>query len=107
MSSVSQPTGDTAATLTAAVLDEEAARLASQAESDEARVLDDGELYGVGDEALTLRQGVRVGGVALLAVVALLNLVDQLDNGVVGILAPDIKRSLSMSDTTIAVSTVG
>lgn len=107
MRSVSQPTGDTAATLTAAVLDEEAARLASQAESDEARVLDDGELYGVGDEALTLRQGVRVGGVALLAVVALLNLVDQLDNGVVGILAPDIKRSLSMSDTTIAVSTVG
>jgi ABC-type branched-subunit amino acid transport system ATPase component/predicted MFS family arabinose efflux permease len=98
---------DTAAALTQAVLDEEAARLAEQAESAEARLLDDDQLPGVGDEELTLRQGVRVGGLSLLAVLSLLNAVDQLDAGVVSILAPDIKRSLHTTDSVIAVATVG
>jgi ABC-type branched-subunit amino acid transport system ATPase component/predicted MFS family arabinose efflux permease len=98
---------DTAAALTQAVLDEEAARLAEQAESAEARVLEDDELPGVGDEEMTLRQGVRAGGLGLLAVLALLNAVDQLDAGVVSILAPDIKRSLGTTDAVIAVATVG
>jgi ABC-type branched-subunit amino acid transport system ATPase component/predicted MFS family arabinose efflux permease len=98
---------DTAAALTQTVLDEEAARLAEQAESAEARLLDDDQLPGVGDEELTLRQGVRVGGLSLLAVLSLLNAVDQLDAGVVSILAPDIKRSLHTTDAVIAVATVG
>ncbi len=59
-----------AATLTKAVLDEESARLAAQAEGASARVLVDAELYGVGDEAMTLRQGVSVGGLAMLTVLA-------------------------------------
>jgi len=40
-------------------------------------------------------------------VLAVLNAVDQLDAGVVGILAPDIKRSLGTTDAVIAVATVG
>jgi ABC-type branched-subunit amino acid transport system ATPase component/predicted MFS family arabinose efflux permease len=104
---VDGPVTDTAAALTQAVLDEEAARLAEQAESAEARLLDDDQLPGVGDEALTLRQGVRAGGLSLLAVLSLLNAVDQLDAGVVSILAPDIKRSLHTTDSVIAVATVG
>jgi ABC-type branched-subunit amino acid transport system ATPase component/predicted MFS family arabinose efflux permease len=95
-----------AAALTLGVLDEEAARLADQAAASESRVLADDELYGVGDEAMTLRQGVAIGGASLLAVLAVLNAVDQLDAGAVGILAPDIKRALHMSDVVIAVATV-
>jgi ABC-type branched-subunit amino acid transport system ATPase component/predicted MFS family arabinose efflux permease len=96
-----------ATTLTRAVLDEEADRLAAQAEAAEARVLGDDELPGVGDEAMTLRHGLRVGGVSLLAVLASLHAVDQLDTGVVSILAPDIKESLGTTDAVIAVATVG
>jgi ABC-type branched-subunit amino acid transport system ATPase component/sugar phosphate permease len=100
------PAETSAADLTQAVLDEEAARLAAQAAADEDRVLEDEELPGVGDESLTLKQGLQVGGFSLLTILSLLNAVDQLDNGAGAILAPDIKKSLDMSDTVIAVSTV-
>ncbi len=95
------------AALTQTVLDEEAARLEAQRASDESRVYADHELPGVGDEELTLRDGLRVGGSSLLVVLSALHLVDQLDAGAVGILAPDIKRSLDTSDAVIAVATVG
>jgi ABC-type branched-subunit amino acid transport system ATPase component/predicted MFS family arabinose efflux permease len=101
------PGESSAAALTQAVLDEEAARLAEQAAAAEARVLDDSELYGVGDKPMTLREGVAVGGLGLLVVLATLNLVDNLDSGAVTILAPDIKKSLGTSDAVIAVATVG
>jgi ABC-type branched-subunit amino acid transport system ATPase component len=96
-----------AAALTQAVLDEEATRLAEQAQAVEARVLDDDQLPGVGDAAMSLRQGLEVGGLALLTLLALLNAVDQLDTGAVSVLAPDIKKSLATSDAVIAVATVG
>jgi ABC-type branched-subunit amino acid transport system ATPase component/predicted MFS family arabinose efflux permease len=96
-----------AATLTQAVLDEESARLSAQAEAAERRVLADEALPGVGDDAMSLRTGVRVGGLALLSVLALLNAVDQLDTGAVGVLAPDIKKSLHTTDGVIAIATVG
>jgi ABC-type branched-subunit amino acid transport system ATPase component/predicted MFS family arabinose efflux permease len=97
----------TAADLTRAVLDEEAARLAERGDASEVRVLDDGELPGVGARPMSLRQALERGGVSLLLVLGLLNAVDQLDTGVASILAPDIKRSLETSDTVIAVATVG
>jgi ABC-type branched-subunit amino acid transport system ATPase component/predicted MFS family arabinose efflux permease len=97
----------TAADLTRSVLDEEAARLAEQADAADVRVLDDDELPGVGARAMSLRQALERGGFSLLLVLGLLNAVDQLDAGVASILAPDIKRSLHTSDTVIAVATVG
>lgn len=96
-----------AAALTQAVLDEEAVRLAEQARADASRVLADEELPGVGDEAMTLREGLRHGGAALLVALTALNVMDQLDSGIVGILAPDIKRTLHTSDGVITVATVG
>jgi ABC-type branched-subunit amino acid transport system ATPase component len=99
--------GTSAAALTQAVLDEEATRLAEQAQAAEARVLDDDQLPGVGDAPMTLRQGLEVGGLALLTLLALLNAVDQLDTGAVSVLAPDIKKSLGTTDAVIAVATVG
>ena len=98
---------ESAASLTLAVLDEEQARLAAQAESHESRVLDDEQLPGVGDAGMSLRQGISVGGLALLAVLAVLNAADQLDTGAVSVLAPDIKKSLHTTDGVIAVATVG
>jgi ABC-type branched-subunit amino acid transport system ATPase component/predicted MFS family arabinose efflux permease len=100
-------TGDSAAALTRAVLDEEAARLAHQAAAVEAETLADEELPGVGDAALSLRDGLKVGGAGTLGLLAALNAVDQLDTGAVGVLAPDIKRSLGTSDGVIAVATIG
>jgi ABC-type branched-subunit amino acid transport system ATPase component/sugar phosphate permease len=100
------PRDASAVALTAAVLDEEAARLATQAAAEEGQVLDDSELPGVGDEPLTLRQAIGVGGVSVLTVVALINMVDGLTNGVGSILAPDIKRSLHLSNAGISVITV-
>ncbi len=101
------PFEGSASSLTQAVLDGEAERLADQAESAEARVLNDEELPGVGGAAMSLRDGVKVGGAKLLAVLAALNVVDQLDTRVAPVLAPDIKRSLHMSTGAIAISSVG
>jgi ABC-type branched-subunit amino acid transport system ATPase component/predicted MFS family arabinose efflux permease len=100
-----EPTG--ASALTKAVLDEEAARLSAQHDAAEARVLSDAELPGVGDEKIGLGSAVAVRGAGLLASLSALNAVDQLDAGVVSILAPDIQRTLNTSDTVIAVATVG
>ena len=52
---------DDAASLAAAVLDEEAARQRSQAERDGGVTLPDDLLPGVGDEPMTLRQAFRNG----------------------------------------------
>jgi ABC-type branched-subunit amino acid transport system ATPase component len=95
-----------AASLTQAVLDEESDRLAGQAAAAEGRVLADGELPGVGDEELTLRESLKIGGASILGVLSALAVVDQLVNGGLGILAPDIQRSLHTSDAVIAVCTV-
>jgi ABC-type branched-subunit amino acid transport system ATPase component len=96
-----------AASLTQVVLDEEADRIAAQAAEAQARVLADEELPGVGDEELSLRDGLRIGGPSLLLLLAGLAAVDQLDAGGLNIVVPDIKRSLGVSDAVITVSTVG
>lgn len=106
MTAVPEDEAASAATLTQAVLDEEAERLARQAAADEVEVLDDEQLPGVGDQAMSLREGVGIGGVTLLAVFSALAAVDQLDNGVGGVLAPDIRKTLHMSNGVIAVTTV-
>ncbi|HEX4822649.1 MAG TPA: MFS transporter [Acidimicrobiales bacterium] len=107
MTAVPEDDATSAASLTQAVLDEEADRLARQADADEIEVLDDQQLPGVGDAAMSLREGTRAGaGVALLAVLSVLAAVDSLDNGVGGVLAPEIKKTLHTSDAVIAVSTV-
>jgi ABC-type branched-subunit amino acid transport system ATPase component/predicted MFS family arabinose efflux permease len=107
MTAVPEDEATSAAALTQAVLDEEAERLARQAEADEVEVLDDAQLPGVGDEAMSLREGTRAGaGTVLLAVLSVLAAVDALDNGVGSVLAPDIKKALHTTDAVIAVSTV-
>ena len=89
-----------AASLAAAVLDEEAARQRSQAERDGGVTLPDDLLPGVGDEPMTLREAFAAGGKGMAILLLLLNLVDELPR-TVRVLAPDIQRSLGISDTVL------
>lgn len=90
--------GTDARALAGAVLDLEAERQAAH----EARVeLPDDVLPGVGDEALTLAQGLRIGGSFTFVVVALLVALDELESAALSTLAPDIANSLRVSDGVI------
>ncbi|MEO0494013.1 MAG: ATP-binding protein, partial [Actinomycetota bacterium] len=86
--------------LAAAVLDEEAKRQAEQAERDAGVVLPDDVLPGVGDEPMTLKEAFAAGGSATAVLLLLLNLVDELPR-TIRVLAPDIQRSLGISDTVL------
>lgn len=89
-----------AAALAAAVLDEEAKRQAEQAEREVGVVLPDDLLPGVGDEPMSLREAFAVGGKGMAILLLLLNLVDELPR-TIRVLAPDIQRSLGISDTVL------
>ena len=91
---------DDAAALAAAVLDEEAKRQAEQAEREAGVVLPDDLLPGVGDEPMSLREAFAVGGKGMAVLLLLLNLVDELPR-TIRVLAPDIQRSLGISDTVL------
>ncbi|HET6950702.1 MAG TPA: ATP-binding protein [Acidimicrobiales bacterium] len=90
-----------AAGLAQAVLDAEAERQAHQAESDREVLFADELLPGVGDEGLTLRRGVRVGGVFTFAVLVMIQAVDELEAAVLSVLAPDIRDSLGVGNGVI------
>ncbi|MYE55967.1 MAG: MFS transporter [Acidimicrobiaceae bacterium] len=90
----------TAAELAAAILDEEAKRRAEQVERDAETVLPDDLLPGVGDESMTLRAGLRVGGTSMVVMMFVLNLLDELPRAI-RVLAPDIQQSLDISDTVL------
>ena len=96
-----------AADLTAALLDEEAARLQAEAAQREVAVRPDEELPGVGEETMSLRAGIAAGGSSTIAMLALLNGLDELEREAATLLAPDIQDTLGVSDLVIAVITVG
>ncbi len=88
-----------AAALAEAVLDAEAER---QAEQEQKEVLfADDLLPGVGDEPLTLRQGLAVGGSFTFVVLLLLNALEQLEGAALSVLAPDIRDSFGVSSGVI------
>ncbi len=92
--------GPSAAELAAAILDEEARRRAEQAERDAETVLPDDLLPGVGDAPMTLREGLRAGGKATVAMMFVLAFIDELPRAI-RVLAPDIQDSLNISDTVL------
>ena len=96
-----------AADLTAALLDGEAARLEAEAAEREVAVRADADLPGVGDEQMSLREGIAIGGTSTIAMLALLNGLDELEREAATLLAPDIQDTLGVSDLVIAVITVG
>ena len=90
----------TAASLAAAVLDEEARRRAVQAERDEAVILPDDLLPGVGDDPMTLKEAMKVGGKSTVIMLFFVSLIDELPR-TIRVLAPDIQDSLNISDTVL------
>ena len=99
MSDHNEPTA--ASQLTASVLDEEAARRASQAERSADVIFADDLLPGVGGEEMPLREGLRKGGFYTFVVLLLLNSLDELEQAAIAILGPDIAETFGVSDGTI------
>jgi ABC-type branched-subunit amino acid transport system ATPase component/predicted MFS family arabinose efflux permease len=89
--------------LAAAVLDEEARRQADQDRRQEAAVVDDDLLPGVGTDEVSMREVLAAGGTATVLVLTALVLVDTLDNSAFAVLGPDIQRTLHMSDLMLGV----
>jgi len=96
-----------AADLTAALLDEEASRLEAERADHAVDVRADHELPGVGEEHMSLRQSIAIGGTSTIGMLAVLNGLDELEREAAVLLAPDIQDTLGVSDLVIAVSTVG
>ncbi len=84
--------------LTAVIFDEEDAR---RAEEDDVVVLPDSLLPGVANATMPLREGIRAGGLGLVALLLLLNMVEEFDRVALQVLGPDIQATLGISDTVL------
>jgi ABC-type branched-subunit amino acid transport system ATPase component/predicted MFS family arabinose efflux permease len=58
-------------------------------------------LPGVGDEDMSLRDGLRRGGPAIFSVLLVLNSLDELEGAVLAVLAPDIRDTFGIGDGAI------
>lgn len=95
------PVGAERSSELAAVILEEEERRTSAGGSTAEVVLPDDMLYGARVEKLSLRQGIRAGGLPLLAALVLITAVDEFDRVAVPILGPDIQQSLGVSDAVL------
>jgi ABC-type branched-subunit amino acid transport system ATPase component/predicted MFS family arabinose efflux permease len=98
---VSEATAPSPAALAATVLEEEAKRQTAQDESRAETVLPDDLLPGVGDQEMSLREGLQEGGWSIVTVLGLLEFVQFFDNQALAVLAPDIQSSLDVSDAVL------
>ncbi len=105
MSHDPEPGVSAAASLASSVLAAEAER---RAEADAARtrpVFADDLLPGVGEEEMSLADGLLVGGRATFVVLMLLTAADELESAALSVLAPDIRDTFGVSDGTIVFMT--
>jgi ABC-type branched-subunit amino acid transport system ATPase component/sugar phosphate permease len=89
------------AVLANAVLTEEAKRQEEQAARSAVTILPDDLLPGVGEEQMSLRDTLHAGGSAMVIMLALITVAENFERAAGGVLAPDIQRTLHMSDTTL------
>ncbi|HSA52882.1 MAG TPA: ATP-binding protein [Yinghuangia sp.] len=90
-----------AAGLAAGLIEAEAERRARQAEAQREVLFADELLPGVGDEKLTLRQGLAAGGSMTFLTLFLLSTLDELESAALGILSPEIRDTFGLSDSAI------
>ena len=83
------------------MLVEEAARQSAQEGAHEQIVFPDDLLPGVNAPAMTLRQGLRVGGWFMFLILTAIVSLDQLEGAAINVLAPNIQRSFHMSQGAI------
>src|SRR6478736_4734383 len=96
------------AVLATAVLTEEARRQKEQAARSAVTILPDDLLPGVGEAQMSMGETLRAGGSAMVIMLGLITVAENLERAAGGVLAPDIQDSLHMSDTTlIGVSAFG
>jgi ABC-type branched-subunit amino acid transport system ATPase component/predicted MFS family arabinose efflux permease len=95
------PETSEAAALTAVVVAEEEARREAQAAAEAGELLPDDLLPGVGGAPMPLRDGLRVGGLAMILSLLLVNVIETFDQVALQVLAPDIQDSLDVSKTTL------
>ncbi|NUU22133.1 MAG: MFS transporter [Streptomycetaceae bacterium] len=96
-----EASGSSAAGLAAGLIDAEAERQRLQAEASREVLFADELLPGVGDERLSLRQGLAAGGSATFLTLTTLAAMDELESAALGVLAPDIRDAFGMSDGAI------
>ncbi|NNE75246.1 MAG: MFS transporter, partial [Acidimicrobiales bacterium] len=89
-----------AASLAAAVMAEESKRHAEQSARDAETILPDDLLPGVGDEEMTLKEAIRVGGFSMVFFMFLLNVIDDIPRAT-RVVAPDIQETFGISDTAL------
>ena len=92
------PRSETPADLVARVFDEEERRQQEIAAAEAAQRGPEGSFDA---EQLTLRQGLRRGGKGLIGFIGLLGFVETLETSAFAVIAPDIQKSLDVSDGTI------
>ncbi len=97
-----------ASTLASTMLAEEERRHEEARQMDETPELASDELFGVGGQAMSLRQVLKVGGIATLGVLLALNLINEVDGLTLSVLSPEIQRSFHLSYAGLTfVSSIG
>jgi ABC-type branched-subunit amino acid transport system ATPase component/predicted MFS family arabinose efflux permease len=86
-----------AASLAAAVLDEEAARQEAQARAKEQVIFPDDLLPGVNSDPVSFRQAFARGGVLMFVVLGLLYAFDELEGAAIQLFEPEIARTFHIS----------
>jgi ABC-type branched-subunit amino acid transport system ATPase component/sugar phosphate permease len=94
------PVTDSAAELSARLLEEEALR--EQRTAAMVAELADEQMPGVGADAMSLRRGLEIGGLSMVVVLGLGQFIEYVDRSGFSVLAPDIQKSLHVSDAVIA-----
>ena len=94
-------TSNDAASISAAILEEEEARKAALEKATAETILPDDLLPGVGDEEMSFKEGVEKGGVSMALVLLLLSIVEEFDRVAITVLGPDIQKTLNISDTML------
>jgi ABC-type branched-subunit amino acid transport system ATPase component len=93
--------------LTQTLLDEQSTREAETASATERTMHATEELPGVGDESMTLREGLAVGGVSVFGVLGALDAFDALQLAIPSLLGPEIQETFDLSNTGLAVIGIG
>ncbi len=96
-----EPSQHEATTRAAAVLERDEDRQAERARTRTPVVFPDELLPGVGGEEMSLRDGLRRGGVAMFVVLTLLNSLDELEGAAINVLAPEIRATFGISEGAI------
>jgi ABC-type branched-subunit amino acid transport system ATPase component/predicted MFS family arabinose efflux permease len=92
--------------LTASLVTREAERQAEVSQDDV--LFPEGLLPGVGGAQMSMREGLRIGGMFTFVVLALLNGLDELESAGLAILAPDIRRTFGIGEgLMVFIATAG